>query len=65
MERVLARWDAGTLEGQALLILLRSAASDPAAATEMRELFTFAWPALRRLITDKLQRRGNVQPCGS
>jgi len=53
VEHVLARWDAGTLEGQALLILLRSAASDAAAAAGMRELFARQLvPALRRLITD-------------
>jgi len=53
-EHVLSRWDAGTLEGQALLILLRSAASDPAAAAAMRELFARQLvPALRPLITDE------------
>ena len=54
VEHVLTRWDAGTLEGQALLMLLRSAASDPAAAAEMRELFARQLvPALRPLITDE------------
>src|SRR5215212_7302863 len=39
VEHFLVRWDAGTLEGQVLLSLLRSAASDPASAAGMRELF--------------------------
>ena len=50
----LSRWDAGTLEGQVLLSLLRSAASDAAAAAGMRELFAHQLvPALRRLVTDE------------
>jgi AcrR family transcriptional regulator len=53
VEHFLTRWDAGTPEGQVLLILLRSAASDVAAAAGMRELFaTQLVPALRRLIAD-------------
>jgi AcrR family transcriptional regulator len=50
----LSRWDAGTVEGQVLLILLRSAAGDAAAAAGMRELFTAQLvPALRRLVADE------------
>ena len=56
VEHFLSRWDAGTLEGQVLLSLLRSAASDPAAAADMRELFASQLvPALRRLITDEAE----------
>ena len=51
---VLSRWDAGTLEGQVLLSLLRSAASDAAAAAAMRELFAHQLvPAVSRLIADE------------
>src|SRR5215218_4400059 len=39
VEHFLSRWDPGTLEGQVLLSLLRSAASDVGAAAGMRELF--------------------------
>jgi AcrR family transcriptional regulator len=54
VEHVLSRWDAGTPEGQVLLSLLRSAASDAAAAAGMRELFAHQLvPALRRLISDE------------
>src|SRR3954451_3730893 len=54
VEHFLSRWDAGTLEGQVLLSLLRSAASDAAAAAAMRELFARQLvPALGRLITDE------------
>jgi AcrR family transcriptional regulator len=54
VEHFLSRWDAGTLEGQVLLSLLRSAASDAAAAAGMRELFASQLvPALRRLVTDE------------
>jgi AcrR family transcriptional regulator len=54
VEHFLSRWDPGTPEGQVLLILLRSAASDEAAAAGMRELFAHQlMPALRRLITDE------------
>src|SRR4051794_289470 len=54
VEHFLSRWDAGTPEGQVLLILLRSAASDAAAAAGMRELFARQlMPALRRLIADE------------
>src|SRR5687768_11853807 len=50
----LSRWDAGTPEGQVLLIMLRSAASDAAAAAGMRDLFAHQLvPALSRLITDE------------
>src|SRR4051794_3847964 len=54
IEHFLSRWDPGTLEGQVLLILLRSAAGDAAAAAGMRELFARQLvPALRRLISDE------------
>ena len=54
VEHVLSRWDAATPEGQVLLSLLRSAASDADAAAGMRELFAHQLvPALRRLITDE------------
>jgi AcrR family transcriptional regulator len=54
VEHFLSSWDPGTLEGQVLLSLLRSAASDAAAAADMRELFAHRLvPALRRLITDE------------
>src|SRR5215218_7433521 len=54
VRHVLSRWDAGTPEGQVLLSLLRSAASDPDAAAGMRELFASQLvPALRRLIPDE------------
>ncbi len=54
VEHFLSRWDPGTLEGQVLLSLLRSAASDAAAAAGMRELFARQlMPALRRLIPDE------------
>jgi AcrR family transcriptional regulator len=54
VKHVLSRWDAATLEGQVLLSLLRSAASDAAAAAGMRELFAHQLvPALRHLITDE------------
>jgi AcrR family transcriptional regulator len=53
-EHFLTRWDPGTVEGQVLLSMLRSAASDPAAAAGMRELFAHQLvPALRRLIADE------------
>src|SRR4051812_40154235 len=53
VDHFLSRWDAQTPEGQVLLILLRSAASDAAAAAGMRELFTSQLvPALRRLVDD-------------
>jgi AcrR family transcriptional regulator len=56
VEHFLVRWDAGTLEGQVLLGLLRSAASDPAAAAGMRELFASQLvPAVRRLIADEAE----------
>ena len=54
VEHFLSRWDPGTPEGQVLLSLLRSAASDPAAAAGMRELFARQLvPALRRLVTEE------------
>jgi len=54
VEHFLTRWDPGTPEGQVLLSLLRSAASDAAAAAGMRELFASQLvPALRRLIADE------------
>jgi len=54
VEHFLSRWDAATLEGQVLLSLLRSAASDPGAAAGMRELFAQQLvPALSRLIADE------------
>jgi AcrR family transcriptional regulator len=50
----LSRWDPGTVEGQVLLSMLRSAASDAAAAAGMRELFARQLvPGLRRLIDDE------------
>jgi len=49
----LLRWDPGTEEGQVLLGLLRSAASDAAAAAAMRELFADQLvPALHPLVAD-------------
>ena len=52
----LSRWDAGTPEGQVLLSMLRSAASDPGAAAAMRELFASQlMPGLRRLIPDEAE----------
>jgi AcrR family transcriptional regulator len=54
VEHFLSRWDPRTLEGQVLLSLLRSAASDAAAAAGMREVFADQlMPALSRLITDQ------------
>src|SRR3954451_9811908 len=54
VEHFLSRWDAGTLEGQVLLSLLRSAASDAAAAAGMRDLFVHQlMPPLRPLIADE------------
>src|SRR3954451_3815860 len=54
VEHVLSRWDSGTLEGQVLLSLLRSAASDAAAAAGMRDLFVHQlMPPLRPLIADE------------
>jgi len=54
VEHFLSRWDPGTPEGQVLLSLLRSAASDPAAAAGMRELFARQLvPAVRRLVTEE------------
>jgi AcrR family transcriptional regulator len=54
VEHFLSRWDPATPEGQVLLIQLRSAASDAAAAAGMRELFAHQLvPALGRLISDE------------
>jgi AcrR family transcriptional regulator len=54
VEHFLSRWDAGTPEGQVLLTLLRSAASDAGGAAGMRELFARQLlPALRRLVPDE------------
>jgi hypothetical protein len=54
VEHFLSRWDAGTPEGQVLLSLLRSAASDADAAAGMRALFASQLvPALRRLISNE------------
>jgi AcrR family transcriptional regulator len=56
IEHFLRRWDTETLEGQVLLSLLRSAASDAAAAAAMRELFAAQLaPALHRLVTDDVE----------
>jgi AcrR family transcriptional regulator len=53
VEHFLSRWDAGTPEGKVLLSLLRSAASDAAAAAGMRELFTRQLvPALGHLVAE-------------
>jgi len=53
VEHFLSRWDAATEEGQVLLSLLRSAASDATAAAAMRELFARQLvPALRPLVAD-------------
>jgi len=54
VEHFLSRWDPGTLEGQVLLSMLRSAASDVGAAAGMRELFGRQLvPALRHLIPEE------------
>src|SRR3712207_2622894 len=54
VEHFLSRWDPGTLQGQVLLSLLRSAAADAVAAAGMRELFAHQLvPALRGVITDE------------
>jgi AcrR family transcriptional regulator len=54
VEHFLSRWDPGTLEGQVLLSMLRSAASDVSAAAGMRELFTRQLvPALRHLVLEE------------
>jgi len=56
VEHFLIRWDTGTPEGQVLLSLLRSAASDAAAAAAMRELFAAQLvPTLRHLIADEAE----------
>ena len=60
----LARWDDGTPEGEVLMILLRSATTDAAAAASMRALFARQLvPALRPLVADESelpQRAGLV-----
>lgn len=54
VEHFLARWDGGNPEGEVLLILLRSAATDAAAAASMRDLFARQLvPALRALVADE------------
>lgn len=54
VEHFLSRWDPTTAEGEVLLILLRSATTDPAVAASMRELFTHQLvPALQPLIADQ------------
>src|SRR3954447_14674547 len=54
VEHFLSRWDPVTPQGWVLLILLRSAASDAAAAAGMRERFADQlMPGLRRLITEE------------
>lgn len=51
VEYFLARWDDDTPAGDVLLTLLRSAATDPAAAERLRSLFaTQLLPALRPLV---------------
>jgi AcrR family transcriptional regulator len=60
----LAHWDEATPEGEVLLSLLRSAATDDAAAASMRVLFAGQLvPALRPLVADESelpQRAGLV-----
>jgi len=54
VEHFLSRWDSGTPDGEVLLILLRSAATEPSAAATMRNLFARQLvPALRDLVTDQ------------
>ena len=64
VEHFLSRWDGRTPEGEVLLILLRSATTDAAAAASMRDLFARQLvPALRRLVADESelpQRAGLV-----
>lgn len=64
VEHFLAHWDEGTPEGEVLMILLRSATTDPAAAASMRVLFARQLvPALRPLVADESelpQRAGLV-----
>ncbi len=64
VEHFLAHWDEGTPEGEVLLTLLRSAATDAAAAASMRVLFARQLvPALRPLVADESelpQRAGLV-----
>lgn len=53
VEHFLSRWDPETAEGEVLLILLRTATTDPAVAASMRELFARQLvPALQPLIAD-------------
>ena len=64
VEHFLAHWDEGTREGEVLMILLRSATTDAAAAASMRVLFARQLvPALRPLVADESelpQRAGLV-----
>ena len=64
VEHFLAHWDEGTPEGEVLMILLRSATTDAAAAASMRVLFARQLvPALRPLVADESelpQRAGLV-----
>lgn len=64
VEHFLARWDGENPEGEVLLILLRSATTDAAAAASLRELFARQLvPALRPLVADESelsQRAGLV-----
>ena len=54
VEHFLARWDGEHPEGEVLLILLRSATTDAAAAASLRELFARQLvPALRPLVADE------------
>ena len=56
VEHFLSRWDGGNPEGEVLLILLRSAATDAAAAASMRDLFARQLvPALRPLVADETE----------
>lgn len=54
VEHFLLRWDARTPEGEVLLILLRSATTDPIAAASMRDLFARQLvPSLRSIIANE------------
>lgn len=56
VEHFLSRWDGENPEGEVLLILLRSAATDAAAAASMRDLFARQLvPALRPLVADETE----------
>lgn len=61
VEHFLARWDGDSPEGEVLLILLRSAATDAAAAASMRDLFARQLvPALRPLVADESELSSRV-----